>query len=115
MGKLVEIVCAIVSVISAFFIIADKANAASARLTWTTPTTRENGTPLLKAEISKYEIKYTQQGGVKKQGSKYPKASTNGYLLPLPIAGATWLFQIRVFDQSGMPSQWSVGVLKFCP
>lgn len=94
--------------------VASAANAGSVRLTWTDNLVRENGTPMTKADIAKYELRYVQQGGGMKQGTKTAKGNTNGYLLTLPVS-ATYLFTIRVFDKSGVPSQWSVGVLKYVP
>ncbi len=47
-------------------------------LTWTAPTTRENGQPLPRAEISRFEIRCV---GLNVRGSivKFAKGGTNGY------------------------------------
>lgn len=102
----------LITIFAAFF--ADFANAASVKLSWNTPTTRTNGAPLARADIAKYEIRFAQQGGQKKTGTKTAKANTNGYSLPLPYPGY-YLFTIRTVDTAGRIGPWSQGVFKNVP
>jgi hypothetical protein len=98
---------------AALAILCNKVSACDLRATWTPPTTRENGTAFNKSEIGKYELRFVQQSGGTKKGVKYPKVGTTGYLLKGLLPGA-WHIDMRVFDQSGLPSQWSVGVVRYC-
>lgn len=76
-----------------------------ARAIWTTPTTYEDGKPLVKSHIAKYELRYVQQNGTKR-GTKTAKANTNGYYF-CPPAGGYYLFNIRAVLLDGRVSAWS--------
>lgn len=99
--------------VAVLILVSGATQACDLRATWAPPTTRENGTAFAKTEISKYELRFVQQSGGTKKGSKYPKANTTGYLLTGLLPGAYYI-DLRVFDQSGLPSQWSIGVVRYC-
>ncbi len=98
----------------ALFALHIDANAATARLSWTAPAFYENGLPLPKTSIAKYEIEFIQQGGAMRRGMKTAKASTNGYLLTLPVPG-TYLFRMRTYDITGVYSVWCDPIIRYIP
>lgn len=101
---------ALIAVLLALATVAQPAQAACVMaLKWDTPTTRENGTPLARADIAKYEIEFVQQNGTKR-GFKTAKATTNGYSLALTTPG-TYLFHMRTYDTGGIISKWSNAVI----
>ena len=80
------------------------------KATWTRPTTYVDGKPLPLNEITRYELRYIQQDGSKKQGIKTAKYNTLGYSLTLPAPGL-YLFNIRTVATNGLTSSWSPDVI----
>ena len=84
--------------------IAADADAATVNLRWDRPIYRADCSPLLAADIAKYEIewKHLPTGKI---GVKFPKGTLTGYGLYVPLIGRHE-FRIRVYDVGGLVSDW---------
>jgi len=83
-------------------------------LSWTAPTSRENGQPLARSEISRYELRCV---GVNVRGSivKYAKGQTNGYRISsAKLPAGTYSCVAITHDKMGVASMPSAPAMGEC-
>lgn len=90
--------------------LASMAHAATADLSWTAPTQREDGTALASSDIAGYDVEWgkcSQAVQVVDAG----KVLAYSIVLPNPSFGQ-WCFRVRTRDSSGVVSAWTGPVTK---
>jgi hypothetical protein len=77
-----------------------------ATVTWTAPTTRENGAPLILSELAGFYVKY-QLKNSKWHQIKYINDATATLFSLKNVAAGTYLVQTATVDFSGLVSDYS--------
>lgn len=84
------------------------ASAHTVQLSWTIPSTRENGSALRLSELSGYEIYYYQEGTSSGAGEVVPVSGGTNTSTQVTINGSgTYYFAIAARDQAGLLSNLS--------
>jgi hypothetical protein len=84
------------------------ASAHTVQLSWTIPSTRENGSALTLSELSGYEIYYYQEGTSSGAGEVVPVSGGTNTSTQVTINGSgTYYFAIAARDQAGLLSNLS--------
>lgn len=78
----------------------------SLTLSWTAPTSRANGDPLLLSELAGYEIYYFLDGSTDEQIIPVNDPATTSYTTA-PLPAGTYYFAISAVDTSGVYSELS--------
>jgi len=100
-----------VIVLSLFALPAFAAGAQSDDVSWTLPTQREDGTPLLASEIDRIEIQIRKDGVAQEVRAFPPTVTSFTYDRPLP-PNYTLCYRGRTVDVDSQISVWSNEVCK---
>lgn len=93
----------VTTVLPAFSIIVDPVTG-SARLSWTVPTSREDGSPLALNELAGYRIRYGTVPDALISRVEVNTADVTNYTISNLTAG-TWYFSVSAYDTHGVESQ----------
>jgi hypothetical protein len=78
----------------------------SAKVSWTAPSTRQDGQPLALSDLSGYEVYYTTDSSSAGTAIKVSGGTTASYVISNLPAG-TYYFAISAIDSTGLKSALS--------
>ena len=80
-------------------------------ITWTAPTSRQNGRPLKPDDIARYELQARVNGAPDFSTIADPPSTATTAVLDSPAPG-DYEFRIRAIEKNGAPGAWGVAAIE---